>query len=212
MLHELSRLLNQNNSLEPEEMRRAAAVLLERQFLFADNRRDKSFYNTIIEHEDYYSNLFDALNYELKCVRSTGYVGIVPRSADTIVRLAKDQSMLLLSLRVIYEEHFQECRLGDNSQAYTDSEALLTSYVTHTGAKRPLLGRLREIITMFSRQGIVEKDEDDEKIIKFRIRPSIREIVTEGYLKTLESYVGIEDELDDVQLSESQEESLEETH
>jgi hypothetical protein len=212
MLHELARLLNQNDTLEPEEMRHAAAVLLERQFLFADNRRDKSCYNTVIEHQEYYSNLFDAFNYELKCVRSAGYAGIVPKSTDTIVRLAKDQSMLLLSLRVIYEEHFQECRLGDNSQAYTDSEALLTSYVTHTGAKRPLLGRLREIITTFSRQGIVEKDEDDEKIIKFRIRPSIREVVTEGYLKALENYVGIDDEPDETPLSENLEDSLEEAY
>jgi len=96
----------------------------------------------------------------------------------------------LLVLRVIYEQAARECRIGEYSQAFTDSEVLVDSFVAHTRRKRPGLVRLREILRTFSRQGLLEIDEDEDKAICFRIRPSIRDIVTPAYLQALEDYLG----------------------
>lgn len=191
MLHELRRMLDKDETLVAEELRRAASVAMERQFLFGDKSRDQRHFLQILDAEEYYRNLFDALNLDLVCDRTAGFVGVVPREHHLAVKLDTEHSLFLLVLRVIYEQAVRECRVGEFSQVFTDSEALIDSYVAHTSRKRPGLVRLREIVRTFSRQGLVEIDEDEDKAIRFRIRPSIREIVTHRFLEALEEYAEI---------------------
>jgi len=191
VLHELKRLLDKDETLSAEDMRRAASVAMERQFLFGDKSRDQRHFLQILDAEEYFRNLFDALNLDLVCDRTAGYLGVVPREHHLTVRLDTEHSLFLLVLRVIYEQAVRECRVGEFSQVFTDSEALVVGYVAHTGRKRPGLLRLREIVRAFSRQGLLEIDEDEDKAIRFRIRPSIREVVSHGFLEALEEYVQI---------------------
>lgn len=191
MLHELRRILDKDETIVAEDLRRAASVVIERQFLFGDKSRDQRHFMQILEAEDYYRNLFDALNLDLVCDRTAGFVGVVPREHHLTVKLDTDHSLFLLVLRVIYEQAVQECRVGEFSQVFTDSEVLVNSYVAHTGRRRPGLVRLREILRDFSRQGLLEIDEDEDKAIRFRIRPSVRELVTHGFLAALEEYAGL---------------------
>ena len=189
MLHELRRMLDKDETLIAADLRRAASVAMERQFLFGDKSRDQRHFLQILDAEDYYRNLFDALNLDLVCDRIAGYVGLIPRESHLTIGLDTEQSMFLLVLRVVYEQAAQECRIGEYSQAFTDSEVLVDTYVAHTNRKRPGLVRLREILRSFSRQGLLEIDEDEDKAIRFRIRPSIRDMVTHGFLSALEDYL-----------------------
>lgn len=189
MLHELRRMLDKDETLSAEDLRRAAAVALERQFLFGDKNRDQRHFHQILDAEEYFRNLFDALNLELVCDRTAGYLGVVPRESQLTLGLDTESSLFLLVLRVIYEQAARECRIGEYSQVLTDSEALVDSYLAHTRRKRPGLVRLREILRSFSRQGLLEIDEDEDKAIRFRIRPSIRDIVTPSFLQALEDYL-----------------------
>ena len=191
MLHELRRIIDKDETLVAEDLRRAASIALDRQFLFGDKSRDQRSFHQILDAEDYYRNLFDAVNLDLVCDRTAGYVGVVPREFHLTVGLDTEHSLFLLVLRVIYERAAQECRIGEYSQAFTDSEVMLDTFVAHTGRKRPGLLRLRDILKTFSRQGLLEIDEDEDKALRFRIRPSIRDIVTHGYLQALEDYVKI---------------------
>ncbi|GFO66477.1 hypothetical protein GMLC_00560 [Geomonas limicola] len=189
MLHELRRMLDKDETLNGEDLRRAAAVALERQFLFSDKNRDQRHFHQILDAEDYYRNLFDAFNLDLVCDRTAGYLGVLPRESQLTLGLDTEHSMFLLVLRVIYEQAARECRIGEYSQAFTDSEVLVDTFVAHTRRKRPGLVRLREILRTFSRQGLLEIDEDEDKAIRFRIRPSIRDLVTPGFLLALEDYL-----------------------
>lgn len=191
MLFELKRMIDKDETLAADDVRRAAATVLERQFLFSDKKRDQRSYQQIIDAEDYYSNLFDALNLNLICDRVAGYVGVIPRESSLTVSMDTEHSLFLLVLRVIYERCAQECRMGENSQAFTNSSIVVEAFEAHTGKSRPGLGRLREILKSFSRQGIVEIDEDEDKAIHFRIRPTVRDIVTHGFLQALEEYCTI---------------------
>ncbi|MBT1070678.1 DUF4194 domain-containing protein [Pelotalea chapellei] len=193
MLHELKRIYDKDETIIIDELRRAAAIAMERQFLFCDNRRDQRSYHHLLDHEDYFRNLFDALGLDLICDRTAGYVGVVPRELSLLVGLDSEHSLFLLALRLNYERYVQECRIGENSQAFTDSEVLLDIYESHTKRKRPGLVRLRAILNTFSRQGLLEKDEDEDKLIRFRIRPSIRDVVTHSYLQALEEFALIGD-------------------
>lgn len=196
MLHELRRILDKDENADVVDLRRAASIVLERQFLFGDKKRDQRFYRQILDCEDYYQNLFDALNLSLVCNRTSGYVGVVPRESDLTAGLDIEHSLFLLVLRVTYERFAQECRIGENSQAFTDSDMLVDAFVAHTGRKRPGLVRLRDILNTFSRQGLLEIDEYEDKTIRFRIRPSIRDVVTHGFLQALEEYAAAGDAAD----------------
>lgn len=191
MLHELRRILDKDETLNAEDLRRSASVVLERQFLFGDKKRDQRSYHNILDFEDYYRSLFDALNLDLVCERTSGYVGVVPRELSLLIGMDTEHSMFLLVLRLNYERCVQECCIGEYSQAFTDSETLLDTYESHTKRKRPGLVRLREILKTFSRQGLLDIDEDEDKVIRFRIRPSVRDMVTHGFLQSLEEYASV---------------------
>lgn len=191
MLHELRRILDKDETLVVGDLRRAASIILERQFLFGDKKRDQKPFNYILDNEDYYRNLFDALDLDMICDRTAGYAGIVPRERSLALILDTEHSMFLLVLRLVYERCVQECRIGECSQAFTDSETILELYESHTKRIRPGLVRLREILKTFSRQGLLEIDEDEDKVIRFRIRPSVRDMVTHGFLQALEEYASI---------------------
>ena len=55
-------MLDKDETLVAEDLRRAASVAMERQFLFGDKSRDQRHFLQILDAEDYYRNLFDALN------------------------------------------------------------------------------------------------------------------------------------------------------
>jgi hypothetical protein len=189
MLRELQRVVDKDESLLADDLRRAASIVMERQFIYGDKNRDQRYYYQILEAEDYFRNLFDALNLDLVCDRTAGYVGVVPRERYLSAGLNTEETLFLLALRLLYERSAQECRIGENSQVLTDSEILLDIYETHSSRQRPGLVRMREILGKFSRQGLLEIDEKEDKVIQFRIRPSIRNVVTAGYIQALEEYV-----------------------
>lgn len=194
MFQELRRILDKDETLTESDFNQAAAVAIQRQFLFCDKTRDQRHYRLILDAEDYFRKLFNAINLNLMVDRPIGYVGVVPQESYLTVGLDTEQTLFLLVLRVVYEQAARECRVGENSQVFTNSDVTVDFYVAHTGRKRPLLGKLREIIRTFSRQGLVEIDQDEDKLIQFRIRPSIRDIMSPGYLQALESFTAGERE------------------
>ncbi len=193
MLHELNRIYSKDESGNIDDYRRAASVLLNRQFLYADKRRDKGFYHQILSSEDYFWNLFDALNLDLICDPQTGYVGIVPRESHITQGLDTEHTLLLLSLRVLYENAVLECRIVEGGQVLTDSDNLMDFYEFQTGRKKPGLVRLREILGNISRQGLLDFDGEENRVIQVRIRPAIRDIVSTGWMETLENYKAVKD-------------------
>jgi len=189
MLSELQRITDKNDSTEAEDLRKAASAVLERQFLFADKQRDKGYYHRIVRFQEYFSNLFDALNLDLVCDPRTGYLGVVPRGPILATSLDIEHTLVLLVLRVIYENTLLECRAIEGGQAETDSDKIMDFYEQHTGRQRPAFGQLREILYALSRQGLLDFDGNEDRVIRIRIRPSIRDIVTPGYMETLGEYL-----------------------
>ena len=189
MLAELQRITDKDNSAEADDLRKAASAVLERQFLFADKQRDKGYYHRVVRFQEYFVNLFDALNLDLVCDPRTGYLGVVPRGPILAANLDTEHTLVLLTLRVIYENTLLECRAIEGGQAETDSEKVMDFYEQHTGRQRPPFGQLREILNTLSRQGLLDFDGNEDRVIRIRIRPSIRDIVTPGYMETLEEYL-----------------------
>jgi len=186
MLYELKRLLDAEADLELSEMRQTASVLLERQFLYADQSLDKKHYHRVIGHIPYFTNLFDALNRRLVYDQDYGLVGILPQEGSRVVQLNQEEALLLLCLRLLYEEGVEKFEARQGS-VFSDSETLLTRYQTLARSERPGLVRLREILRSFARFGLIEVEDEQDRVIALQIRPALRLVTTEGYIGQLEA-------------------------
>lgn len=189
MLRDLKRLSERDEHVEADDLRRAASVILERQFLYSDVERDHKVYFTLVTQGDYFRDLFDALNHEFIHDPEIGMVGILPRGRTTSVRLKKDEALILLIIRFIYEDALENFKQQQGC-ALSNSEKILAKYEVATRGKRPLLTELRRILTMFKAMGLIDNLEDDNRVLDFRIRPAIRYVLSESWFKTLELHAG----------------------
>lgn len=186
MLYEMKKLIDAEADLEPSELRQTASVLLERQFLYADQGLDRKHYHRVIAHAPYFTNLFDAINRRLVCDQDYGLVGILPLEGARVTQLARDETLLLLCLRLIYEEGVERFDASHGS-VFSDTETLLQRYQTLARRERPGLVRLREILRTLSRFGLIEVKDEEDRVIALQLRPALRLVTPEGYLARLEA-------------------------
>lgn len=187
MLSELKKIID-TESVELADMKQTASVLLERQFLYADQSHDKKHFQRIINHITYFSNLFEALNRRIVYDHEFGYVGSMPEDGTKVVQLPNEDAILLLCLRLIYEEGIEKFEVKQGS-VFTDSETLLNRYVALARRERPILGKLRETLKSFGRFGLIEVEEENDRIIPIQVRPTIRLVTTEAYIAQLEDFL-----------------------
>lgn len=187
MLSELKKII-ETESVELVDMKQAASVLLERQFLYADQSRDKKHYQRVINHIPYFSNLFEALNRRIVYDHEFGYVGSMPEDGTKVVQLPNEDAILLLCLRLIYEEGIEKFEVKQGS-VFTDSETLLNRYVALARRERPILGKLRETLKSFGRFGLIEVEVENDRTIPIQIRPTVRLVTTEAYIAQLEDFL-----------------------
>lgn len=187
MLSELKKIID-TESVELADMKHTSSVLLERQFLYADQSMDKKHYQRVVSHIPYFSNLFDALNRRVVYDHEFGFVGILPQDGAKVVLLPNEEAIMLLCLRLLYEEGIEKFEVIHGS-VFTDSEILLNRYTALAKRDRPILGRLREILKSFGKFGMVEIQEENDRIIPIQIRPTIRLVTTEAYITQLEDFL-----------------------
>jgi hypothetical protein len=188
MLSDLKKLLDAEPNLELSDMRQTASILLERQFLYADQSLDKKHYQRVISHIPYFTNLFEALNRRLVFDQDYGLVGTLPQDGAKVVQLSQEEALLLLCLRLLYEEGVEKFEARQGS-VFTDSETLLNRYQSLARRERPGLVRLREILRNFARFGLIEVQDELDRVIGLQIRPALRLVTTEGYISQLEAMI-----------------------
>lgn len=105
------------------------------------------------------------------------------------MRLKLDESLFMLCLRQQYEQKLEAFEV-EGGRAYITTDELLTVYENMTGRELPNETRLKELLALFSRHGIVERGkphETDPKNIPLTINPSIRQVVVEDFIGQLEA-------------------------
>jgi len=191
MLTDLKRIA-ERAQVDPGALRQVATTLLARQFLYWDKEMDRKSYLTLTNHAKYFDDLFDAIDHDFIYDQELGMVGVIPRGRMSSQRLKKEEALLLLTLRLVYEDALERFEIK-NGCAYTNSEKLLAKYLVATGADmRPLLTDMRRLLIDFKRFGLIDDiQENSNRILDFRIRPAVRVILNESWFKTLEQHAGI---------------------
>jgi hypothetical protein len=200
MLGDLQKIVSRNEQHDADDFIRAAGLLLSSQFLYADRPVHRDSYFLIASNLDYFRNLFAAIGWSLAYQPDEAFMGIIPQGEERVLKLKLDESLLMLCLRQQYEQKLENFEV-ESGKAYTSTDELLRLFSSLTGKDIPNETRLKEILSLFTRHGLVERgktEETDPKNIPLRINPTIRQVVVEDYIGQLEALcdVDIRDSLD----------------
>ena len=189
MLGDLQKIVSRNEQHDADDFIRAANLLLNSQFLYADRPVHRDSYFLIAGNLDYFRNLFEAIGWSLVYQPDEAYLGVLPQGEERVLRLKLDESLLMLCLRQQYEQKLENFEV-EGGKAYTSTDELLRLFNNLTGKEIPNETRLKEILSLFTRHGLVERgkqDETDPKNIPLKINPTIRQVVVEDYIGQLEA-------------------------
>lgn len=161
MLRDLSKLIDDEDAegkdgeqLE-KDLRHAAQQLWRAQFIYENDWGMKGAYEMLRRQNSYFENLFDALGYRLVGRPSDGYIGLVATELPPRQSMKLDESLLLLVLRLYYEEAFARFEAKDFGEVEVESEQILQIYEDRTHRERPNFGRVKEILSEFKQRGLV---------------------------------------------------------
>ncbi|MEH6649900.1 MAG: DUF4194 domain-containing protein [Motiliproteus sp.] len=188
MLGDLKKILSRVDQVDAEDFTLAANKLLVSQFLYADKPSHRPHYFLITNHIGYFSNLFEAIGWSLTHQTDESYVGLIPKGEERYLRLRLDESLFLLCLRQQYEQKLENFDV-EGGKAFIASDDLLRLYESLTAKEIPNETRFKEILSLFSRHGVIEKGkpaETEPKNIPLMINPSIRQVVVEDWVTQLE--------------------------
>lgn len=196
MLKDLERILDEqdsssNNGEELEkELRHAAQLLWRVQFLYEGDWASKSAYDLIRRYTPYFENLFDALGYRVVGRPNDRLIGLLAVDAPARQSMKLDESLLLLVLRLYYEEALKRFEINESGEVEVDSETLLSVYEDRTRRSRPGIGRMHEILTGFRQRGLVRYGEQESsRSFTLYLRPALPMVIGEEALTSLEEYL-----------------------
>ncbi|MCL2716725.1 MAG: DUF4194 domain-containing protein [Alphaproteobacteria bacterium] len=195
MLRELSKLIDdadaegQDGEQLQRALRQAAQSLWRAQFIYENDWGMKGSYDILRRHMSYFENLFDALGYRLVGRPIDGYVGLIATELPPRQSMKLEESLLLLVLRMHYEEAFSRFDAGDFGEVEVEAEDILQIYEDRTRRERPAFGRFREILSGFRQRGLVRIEDRDERNFTLFLRPALPLVVSKDTLQSLEEFV-----------------------
>jgi hypothetical protein len=207
MLRDLRNICERSGNLEPDDLRAAANAVLARQFLVLERTRDRDVYRLVANHFDYFVDLFDAMGWMLHRDDGMGIIGLLPTETENFARLRLVDSLMILCLRLLYEEGFERFEVRDGC-VHVQSETLLGRYETLLRRKRPLLTELRDIFARLRRHALIETgDEGDDGLPGLRILPTIRLVTDARVQERIEAYLASREESEDENSAEQNSEA-----
>lgn len=199
MLRELKKVVEESGK-DAQEFQQTANFILANQFASAYKHGQRKHYLLIESYQEYFERLFDALGMTLYINENERLAGVLPIQKEAFVRLKTDETLFLLVLRQIYEEKIENFEV-DNGFVATNTHTILDRFVQLVKREIPNETRFKDILALFSRHGIIIRGksyEEDSKILMINITPVVRLIVTEAYLRQLESFNGTDPDDDDM--------------
>jgi hypothetical protein len=201
MLRDLEKIVDEadssggNGETLERDLRAAAQLLWRSQFLYESDWGAKTAYDLIRRHAAYFDNLFEALGYRIVGRPVDRFVGLLAIDLPARQSMKLDESLLLLVMRLYYEEALKRFEVNEAGEVEVESEALLEVYEERTRRQRPLIGRVREILVTFRQHGLVRVEEhEDRRSFTLFLRPALPMVVAEDTLASLENFVANKNE------------------
>lgn len=187
MFNEIKSLLS-SQDIEMHELGATASLLLERQFIFRTNSKDKSHYSLIENNFSLFENGFEFFNLELIINHDYGFIGYTTK-ANTLSKIGIIQSSILLALRLVYHHERQVGRTEDGSITITGSH-FTTQYKSMTGRMdvEENISKFKVIMNPIKDKGLIKlsSDYDEETgLPNITILPTIEVVVDKDFAEAV---------------------------
>lgn len=96
------------------QFRDAANKLLASTFLSRDKRDNKESYYFLMSYKEVFDEFFRILGYEIELDMPSGSVMLSGASASNTLKLKRDETIVLLILRLLYHEKMKDTSLNEN--------------------------------------------------------------------------------------------------
>lgn len=174
------------------ELRGALQALLTRQCIYSSTPGLARAYDIIKQYSPFFSAYYGALGYNLVVSPRDQMVALqVPagesRYDSVYERLRKDETLVLLAMRLMWGEAISSQDIGDGGIFETTTSELFDRLKTITQQNPPSEARLDDILRMFARHGAVKVGEKDriEKVSPMTILPGVSVLVPDSYVADL---------------------------
>jgi hypothetical protein len=88
--------------------------LLQNSFIARDKEDNKEMYYFLLSFKNYFDEYFDVIDFEIVLDREMGAIQLVHREGTNLLRLKKEETLVLLILRILYHQHLVKTSVNDN--------------------------------------------------------------------------------------------------
>lgn len=142
------------NQTQKNNFQDVSNKLLTNTFLARDKENNRNDYYFLINYKDTFEEFFSILGYELKVDTQLGIAMLSGAAANNSIKLKRDETLVLLIIRILYHEKLKETSLNEN--IVISVEDIHTKYnyleIKKRINKTDLVGALR----LFRRFNIIE--------------------------------------------------------
>jgi hypothetical protein len=187
-----TRQANQDPNFTAEQLTETANRLLHRQFIMRGDHGGASHFDRIASNQEYFKDLFARFGFRFIFNDAWGYAGYVSPTAFNNSRVPTQETIVLLCLRLLYNEGAEKGYFVDSSAQILVEEDEIQTVFSSMGPRTLKPGELREILTTFKRKGLVTFDQNNsiQVSVDIQIRPTITEVVDGSFLARLEVWGG----------------------
>jgi len=174
-----------------DDLTRALQVLLTRQCIYSHTPGIGKTYDLVKTYAPFFEAYFGALGYRLVVSPRDQMVALsVPRESryDTVYeRLGKQETIVLLALRLMWDEAAAAQDLADGGIAETTTGDLVDRIKSVTQAEPPEEARLSDVLRVLQRHGGVRVGERDrvERVSPLSILPGVNILAPDSFLDEL---------------------------
>lgn len=180
---------------DAEELIRALQVMLKAQVIYADTPGVGRAYELARHYAPFFNDYFACLGYALTIAHRDQMVSLspaadAPRYDIAGERLRKDETLVLLALRLLYEEGLRDARVGTDGIVECTTDEIVEKIRTAARNDPPDEGRLGEILRLFARRGGLKLGERDriERVTPLALLPGLTVIASEGWMERLRAW------------------------
>src|SRR5262249_48715603 len=153
------------------------------QIVYADTpgfRRD--YYELIRRASTFFERYFNAMGHRLVIEPATGMIALAAgatRYGWRLERLRKDETLVMIALRLTFDEGFRAGRMDERGRVETTTDELYDKIRTIAGTEPPAKSRLEAILAWLRRRGAVFLGDRDvtDQLTPVSVLPGIRILV-----------------------------------
>jgi len=157
------------NSAQQSLFSRTCLKLLSTGFLARDKKDNKDMYYFVLSYKKYFDEYFEVMDYEIILDRENGAIQLVNKESSNVLRLGREETLILLILRILYHQHLADTSVNDNIIIRIDE---LHQYYENLELKKKINKTdLVRILRLYKKYNIIEPIGDitksNSKIIIF---------------------------------------------